>query len=90
MNFICKWVNSVIDGETGKSLEYYHLIKCPKYKEEWGISFGNEIGRLCQGTEGRAAGTDTMFCIDKSKVPKDHVKDVTYGKINCHYREQKD
>ena len=71
-------------------MEYRHIIKSPKYKEEWGISFGNKIGRLCQGIEGRAAETDTMFSIDKSEVPEDRVKDVTCGKINCHYREQKD
>ena len=90
MNLICEWANSVIDRETGELLEYRHLIKRPKYNEEWGRSFGDEIGRLCQGIDGRAVGTDTMFFIDKSEVPKDCVKDVTYGKINCHYREKKD
>ena len=84
LNFICKWANSVIDGETSELLEYRHLIKRPKYKEEWGTSFANEIGRLCQGIDGRAVGTDIMCFIDKSKVPRDRVKDVTYGKINCH------
>ena len=31
-----------------------------------------------------------MFSINKSEVPKDRFKDVTYGKISCNYREQKE
>ena len=84
MNFICEWANSVIDRETGGLFEYSYLIKHPKYKEEWGISFVNKIGRLWQGIDGRAVCTDTMFFIDRSEVGRDRFKDVTYGKINCH------
>ena len=31
-----------------------------------------------------------MFFINKSEVPKDRFTDVTYGKINYNYREQKE
>ena len=31
----------------------------PKYRGEWGISFGNEIGRLSQGMKGHVKGTYT-------------------------------
>ena len=90
IKFMCKWANSVIDGETGKRLEYHHLMKRPEYKEAWEHSFGNELGQLCQGIEGRAVGTDTMFFIHKSEVLADCFKDVTYGKINCDFKEAKE
>jgi hypothetical protein len=83
------FAGSVLDGETGKLLEYRHLLKCPKYKDEWKHSFGNEIGCLAQGMPGRSEGTDTLFFIDRSKVPEDRRKDVTYGKIVCNMRPQK-
>ena len=44
---------AVLDGDTGKLLEYRHLMKNPKYKKIWGNSFGNEVGRLAQGMPGR-------------------------------------
>jgi len=43
MQFLCDYVNAVLDGETGELLEYRHLIACPKYKQVWGALFGNEI-----------------------------------------------
>ena len=70
MNIICKWANPVIDGETGKLLEYRHLIKRPKYRKKWAISLWNEIGQLCQGIEGRAVGTGTVFSSMKAKCQK--------------------
>ena len=72
----CDYDNAVLDGDTGKLLEYRHLIARPKYKQAWGASFGNEIGRLAQGMPGRVEGTDTMFFVDKNKVPKDRWKDL--------------
>ena len=41
-------------------LEYRHLMQNPDTKEEWGYSFGNEIGRLAQGMPGKVEGTDTI------------------------------
>ena len=61
MKFSCGYANTVLDGETGELREYWHVIQRPKYKENWGISFGNEIRRLGQGTEGRSMGMNTIF-----------------------------
>ena len=38
---------------------------------------------------GRVEGTDTMFFVDKNKVPQDRWKDMTYGRIVCDVREHK-
>ena len=70
----------------GDMLEYHHLMKQP---EIWGHGYGNEIGRLAQRMKDRVDGTDTMHFIHKHEVPRDRFKDVTYGKINCHYQEGK-
>ena len=80
----------MLDGNIGELLEYRHLIKRPKYKDDWGYSFGNEIGRLAQGMPGRNNGTNTLFFIDRNEVPADRWKDVTYGKIVCNVRPQKE
>jgi hypothetical protein len=70
-------------------LEYRHLIKRDEYKEVWGNSFGNEIGRLAQGIPGRVEGTDTIDFIDYDEVPADRRADVTYARIVCTYRQGK-
>ena len=51
--FFSKMATAVLDGDTGELLEYRHLMKNPKYKEIWGNSFGNEVGRLTQGMPDR-------------------------------------
>ena len=61
MQFLCEYANAVLDGETGKLLEYCHLIQRPKYRQTWGKSFGDKIGRLAQGLKGRVDGTDTFI-----------------------------
>ena len=87
--FILDYAAAVLDHETGEMLEYRHLIGRPKYKKEWGVSFGNEIGRLAQGMPGRVEGTDTIHFIHKTQLPADRWKDVTYRRICSNYREQK-
>jgi len=89
LGFLTNFVGSVLDGETGELLKYRHLIKRPKYKDEWKYSSGNEIGRLTQGMPGRRKGTDTICFVDRSEVPADRWKDVTYGKMFCNVRPQK-
>ena len=89
IQFLCDYAAAVLDHETGEMLEYRHLIGRPKYKKEWGVSFGNEIGRLAQGMPGRVEGTDTIHFIHKNQLPADRWKDVTYGRICCNFREQK-
>ena len=70
-------------------MEYRHLIQNPKYREIWGHSYGNELGRLAQGMKGRVAGTDTIFCIDKKDIPAARWRDVTYGRIVVSFRPEK-
>ena len=53
--------NSVIDPCTGKSLEYWDLIKDPKTKAMWDRSFANELGWLAQGVGTREKGTEPAF-----------------------------
>ena len=43
MKFICEFINVVIGNKTGELLEYWHLVQQSKYKEEWGMSSGNEV-----------------------------------------------
>ena len=90
IQFLCDFAAAVLDSETGEMLEYRHLIKRPKYKEAWGYSFGNEIGRLAQGMPGRNTGTDTLFFITPDDIPKERWKDVTSGRIVCNERSQKE
>jgi hypothetical protein len=84
------WANAIIDPDTGASMEYWHLIKSPKHREKWIHSFANEFGRLSQGVGDRITGTNTIFFIGHDKIPDDHRKDVTYGRMICvNYRPQK-
>ena len=80
--------NAVI-GDNGELLEYRHLIANPKTRPTWSFSYGNEIGRLAQGMPGRNTGTNTIFFIKKSQVPKERAKDVTYGLITTLIRPEK-
>ena len=58
-------LNEVLNEDTGELIEYRHLIGDPKYREIWGQAYGNELGRLAQGMEGRVKGTNTIFFIPK-------------------------
>ena len=69
---------SVIDEDTGQPLEYKDLMKSKKYKNVWAKSYANELGRLNQGIR-NIPGTNTMFFINKSEIPADRHKDITYG-----------
>jgi hypothetical protein len=39
---------SVLDHETGETLEHCQLQRLPKYKATWDKSYADDIGRLCQ------------------------------------------
>jgi hypothetical protein len=88
--YVQQWANTIVDPDTGTSMEYRHLIKHPKYSKIWAHSFSNEIGRLAQGIGGRIEGTDTINFIEYNKVPVDRRKDVTYGNIVVDYMPQKE
>ena len=64
-NFPRHMLNAVLNEDTGELMEYKHLIGDPKYREILGQAYGNELGRLVQGTEGRVKGTNTIFFIPK-------------------------
>ena len=81
------WANPVIDPETGKSLEYRHLINDPKTRDTWLKAMANEIGRLAQGVGGRIEGTDTFEFVHWKTIPKHKV--VTYARIVSEIRPQK-
>ena len=89
INSVIHMVNAVLDADTGEMLEYRKLIRHPKYKEDWSTSCANEFGRLAQGVGGRIDGTNTIFFIPKEKVPRERLRDVTYGKFVCTVRPEK-
>ena len=70
---------AVVDPDTGKSLEYRHLIQQAATKDKWVTSFANKLGRLAQGVGNRHKGTDTIFFIPHNAVPAG--RKVTYGRI---------
>ena len=67
-----------IDEDTGKALEYRDLIKKDKYRDIWSTSRANELGRLAQGVCD-VKGTNSIFFIPKSEIPKYRLKYITYG-----------
>jgi hypothetical protein len=90
------YINAVYDDETGKMLEYRHLLnhKNPRTKQIWDRAGANEFGRLMQGIgkerkpEERIKGMNSMKFISKHKVPKH--KTITYARFVSDIRPQKD
>ena len=66
---------SVLDVETGKSLEHRVLRWHPHLSSAWGTAHSNELGCLCQGI-----GTD----------PNDHLKKRVEGTDTFHVLRYKD
>ena len=82
--------NAVLDVETGELLNYRQLLRHPRLGPDWNYSAANEFGRLAQGVGGRIKNpTNTIFFIKKEDVPKDRLKDTTYGKFVCKIRPEK-
>ena len=72
-------INSAVDKGTCIPMEYHTLSRGPD-KEIWIRSFENDLDRLAQGFDTQVpTGTNTIFCIDPSKIPAD--KNVTYGQL---------
>ena len=80
---------AVMDTESGKLLNYRQLMKDPKYQKVWGVSSANKFGRLANGVGGRIKGTNTIKFIHKHEVPKERMKDVTYGQFACSIQPEK-
>ena len=54
---------SIIDDETGYSLEYRQLIKRDKHKMIWVKYFANELGCLAQEVGDIVKGNNTIFSL---------------------------
>ena len=83
-------LNAVLDSETDKLMEYFHLIRNPKYRQLCGQSYRKESGRLAQGISLQVTVTNTIFFVFKVNVPANRWKDVTYGRIVVSYQLEKD
>eukprot|EP00804_Cyclotella_cryptica_P021373 CCRYP_016768-RA/>CCRYP_016768-RA protein AED:0.31 eAED:0.20 QI:0/0/0/0.66/1/0.66/3/0/521 len=83
-------LHAVLNDETGELMEYRHLIANPKYRDTWQNAYGKELGRLAQGLPGIVKGTDTIAFIQRSHVPQDQWKDVTYGRIVANFCPEKE
>jgi hypothetical protein len=79
--------NSVINEDTGASLEYRHLIKDDSTFPVWNKTAANEFGRLAQGVGDRIEGSNTIFFIPRQAVPKGKI--ITYGRFVVDIRPNK-
>ena len=78
---------TVIDTNTGQSLEYSHSMRGPD-KDIWKTSLANDLGRLTQGVGTRMpTGTNTVFFIPRSAVPVGRT--VTYSQLVASIRPHK-
>jgi hypothetical protein len=86
-------VQLIYDADTGEYLNYRQLLRDPKHKDLWATSAANEFSGLAQGVGTRIKpedATDTIKFIAKDKVPKERIKDVTYGSFRCNYKPNKE
>jgi hypothetical protein len=75
---------AVMDADTGKLLNYRQLMRSRKYREAWSLSPANKFGRLANGIGGRIKNpTNTIEFISQHDVPKEQMKDITYGQFVC-------
>ena len=88
--FPIEMLNAVLDEDTGELMEYRALMKHPRYRTLYAQSYAKELGRLAQGIPGVVKGTNTIFFVDKSDVPADRWRDITYGRVVVNYRPEKD
>ena len=81
---------AVMDKQTGRMMNYRQLLRHPLYKADWSLSSANEFGRLANGVGGRIKNpTNTIKFIPRSAIPKDRLRDVTYGQFVCTVRPEK-
>ncbi len=81
---------AVVNADTGKLLNYCQLMQSTKYQDAWSLSSANEFGRLANGVGGRIKNpTNTIQFIHQHEVPKERMKDVTYGQFVCTVQPEK-
>jgi hypothetical protein len=69
-------------------MEYRGLISDEEASPIWDRAAANEFGRLAQGVGGRIEGSNTIYCIPRSAVPRD--KTVTCGRFVVDVRPNKE
>jgi hypothetical protein len=75
---------AVMDADTGKLLNYCQLMWSTKYRDAWSLSSANEFGWLANGVGGCIKNpTNIIQFINQHEVPKEQMKDVTYGQFVC-------
>jgi hypothetical protein len=79
--------NSVINENTGASLEYLHLINDAITFTIWNEVAANKFGGLAQGVGDRIEGSNTFFFVPRQAVPKGKI--VTYGRFVVDIRPNK-
>ena len=77
---------NAFNPDTGQLAEYPELSRSSD-GPKWIDSMTDEFGRLCQGHQNMPTGTDTMFFIPYSKVPRH--KKPTYVRTVAAYRPEK-
>jgi hypothetical protein len=80
------YANSVVDDDTGQTLEYRHLIGQDKYKNKYEEGMCRELGRLTGGYK-NTPGTNTMTFITRNKIPPG--RQCTYLRIVCTHKPNK-
>ena len=88
---------SVLDPETGQSLEHRALRRHPLLGPDWNTSYSNELGRLCQGigvdpadpSKQRLEGTNIFHPIRYENIPLDRRKEIALSKVVCTFRPDK-
>ncbi len=81
---------AVMDADTEKLLNYCQLMQSTKYRDAWSLSSANEFGGLANGVGGRIKNpTNTIQFIHQHEVPKERMKDVTYGQFVCTVQPKK-
>ena len=88
--FLIETINAVLNEEIGELMEYQQVMKNPKYHRLYETAYSKEMGRLAQGMSGQAEFTATLLFNDKSSVPVDLWRDITYGRVVVNYRPGKD
>ena len=69
-------------------MEYRHLVADPETREVLEKSSAKKTSRLMKGLKRGIQGTETMKFIQKHEVP--YNKKVTYARLFCDYRPQKE